>query len=329
MITKELRLKYRNSKHLLPFYKRDSFAIFSTVLLIFIGLLILPRTGIEKAMFKQFRLSLFSILLLVWAANMLSDLLKPLWVHVMVSFGAIATFIWLLFTYIGVGVGDLHHIFFNFTVMEGQWPLILEGLLTTLKLSILSAVFATLLGMVVAVLRLLNNKTLNIFLKIYLEFFRAMPILVILIVVYFGLPFLNIKLDPFSSGVFVLSVTNGAYISEIFRSGIASIHHTQYEASYALGMSFFQSMRLVLIPQAFRVVTPPLTNRWVGVLKDSAVCSFIAIRELLKTAQMITTQRANPTPLVIATGIYLAILIPLTILTTRLERRFKKGLKSI
>ncbi len=328
MITKEQRLKYKTSKHLLPFYKRDTFAIFSTLLLIFIGLIILPKTGVDKALFKQFRLTLFSVLLLVWAVNLLSDLLKPVWVHVLVAFGAIAMLVWMLFTYIGVGVGDLKHIFFNLPVMRGQWPLIMEGLVTTLKLSILSAIFATLIGIVVAVLRLLNNKTLNIFLKIYLEFFRAMPLLVILIVVYFGLPFLNIKLDPFTSGVFVLSVTNGAYISEIFRSGIASIHHTQYEASYALGMSFFQSMRLVLIPQAFRVVTPPLTNRWVGVLKDSAVCSFIAIRELLKTAQMITTQRANPTPLVIATVIYLAILIPLTIMTTQLEKRFKKGKRS-
>lgn len=325
MITKEQRLKHKTSRSLLPLYKRDMFALFSTLLLIFIGLLILPRTGVDKAPFKQFRLALFSILLLAWAVNMLADLLKPVWIHMLVAFATIATLVWMLFTYIGVGVGDLKHIFMNLSVMEGMWPLIMEGLVMTLKLSVLSAVFATLIGMVVAVLRLLNNKTLNIFLKIYLEFFRAMPLLVILIVVYFGLPFLNIRLDPFASGVFVLSVTNGAYISEIFRSGIASIHHTQYEASYALGMSFSQSMRLVLVPQAFRVVTPPLTNRWIGVLKDSAVCSFIAIRELLKTAQMITTQRANPTPLVIATGIYLAILIPLTILAARLEKRFKRG----
>ena len=319
------RNRYDHTKSLLPFYKRDYFAVASTIALICIGFVVLPKIGDTDVAFKPFRLTLFSVLVLLWAANMLADKLKPLWLHALVAFAAIATFIWGLFTYIGVGVSDLQHIFFNFSVMKGQWPLIIEGLITTIKLAVLSALFATLIGIVVAVLRLLNNKTLDIFLKVYLEFFRAMPILVILIIVYFGLPFLNITIGPFASGVLVLSFTNGAYISEIFRSGIASIHHTQYEASYVLGMSFFQTMRLVLVPQAFRVVFPPLTNRWIGVLKDTAICSFIAIRELLKTSQIITTQRANPTPLAISTGIFLAMLIPLTILTTHLENRYKKS----
>ena len=150
-----------------------------------------------------------------------------------------------------------------------------------------------------------------------------MPLLVILLIVYFGLPFLNLSMGPFASAVLVLSFTNGAFISEDFRAGISSIHRTQAEAAYTLGMSFSQTMRLVLIPQAFRIVFPPLTNRWIGVLKDTAICSFIAIRELLKVSQMITTQRANPTPLVVATGIFLAMLVPLTMLATRLERRSK------
>jgi polar amino acid transport system permease protein len=322
------RSKYKHTRHLLPFYKRGYFAVLSTLALILAGFLILPKISTEDAMFKQLRLALYSILILSWAVNMLADKLKPVWLHALVAFSAIAAFILGLFGYIGVGVKDLRHIFFNFSVMNGQWPLILEGLTTTLQLALTSAVFATLIGLVVAVLRLLNNKTLNIFLKIYLEFFRSMPLLVILIIVYFGLPFLKISLDPFASGVLVLSLTNGAYISEEFRAGISSIHHTQSEAAYALGMSFPQVMRLVLVPQAVRVVFPPLTNRWIGVLKDTAICSFIAIRELLKTSQMITTQRANPTPLVIATGIFLAMLIPLTMVTTELEKRSKRSRKT-
>lgn len=323
------RKKYRHSVSLLPIYRRDYFLIISTAALILIGILLLPKIGAEKVVLKQLRLSIFSLLILVWAANILADKLKPIWLHALIAFSTIGAFVWVLFTYIGVGVSDLRHIFFNFTVMKGQWPLILEGLSTTLKLTFLSALFATGIGMIVAVLRLLNNGTLNFFLKIYLEFFRAMPILVILIIVYFGLPFLNITLDPFASGLLVLSLTNGAYISEIFRSGIASIHHTQTEASYVLGMSFSQTMRLVLIPQAFRIVFPPLTNRWIGVLKDTAICSFIAIRELLKTSQIITTQRANPTPLVISTGIFLAMLIPLTIISMQLEKRYKHPKNSV
>ena len=321
------RKKYRHTKSLLPFYRKDAFVVLSTIALVFFGFLVLPRIGNKEAFLRQVRLGFFAVLILIWSANLLADRLKPLWFHVLVASATIAALVWMLFAYIGVGVSNLRHIFFNFSVMKGQWPLVLEGLLTTLKLLVASALFATLIGLVVAVLRSLKNKTLDIFLKAYLEFFRAMPILVILMITYFGLPFLNITLNPFVSGVLVLSFTNGAYISEIFRSGIESIHHTQAEASYALGMSFFQTMRLVLIPQAFRVVFPPLTNRWIGVLKDTAICSFIAIRELLKSSQIITTQRANPTPLVIATGIFLAMLIPLTILTTRLEIRYKNPKK--
>jgi polar amino acid transport system permease protein len=270
------------------------------------------------------RLILFAALILVWAGNLLADKLKPLAVHILVAAAAIGGLIWMLFTYIGVGVGDLRHIFLNFSVLNGLWPLMLEGLFTTLKLLVLSVLFSTLLGLAIAILRSLKNKTFDLFLKAYLELFRAVPLLVILMITYFGLPFLNITLDPFSSGVLVLTLTNAAFISEVFRVGIASIHHTQTEASYALGLSFFQAMRLVLIPQAFRIVLPPLTNCWIGVLKDTAICSFIAIRELLKSAQIITIQRANPTPLVISTGIFLSMLIPLTILTSYLERRYKK-----
>ena len=315
--------KYRHTKSLLPFYRRDYFLVVSTCILFLFGLLVLPDANSEKIHFLQLRLTFFSVLILAWAANILSDNLKPIWLHIIVTFSAIAVFLWMVFAYIGIGVSDLHHIFFNFSVMKGQWHLMLEGFITTMELALISAVLATMIGLIVGVMRLLNNKTLDIFLKIYLEFFRIMPILVILIIVYFGLPFLNITIGPFASGVLVLSLTNGAYISEIFRSGIASIHKTQYEASHVLGMSFPQTMRLVLVPQAFRIVFPPLTNRWIGILKDTAVCSFIAIRELLKCSQIITTQRANPTPLVIATTIYLGILIPLTIITTYLERRYK------
>lgn len=315
--------KYRHTKHLLPFYRRNGFAIFSTLALILAGFLILPEIGTGEAPFKQLRLWIYALMIFAWLGNILADTLKPLWLHILVTAATVTAFVAGLFAYIGVAVKDLRHIFFNFSVMKGMWPLIFEGLSTTIMLALSSALFATLIGLLVAVLRLLKNKTLDIFLKIYLEFFRTMPILVILLVVYFGFPFLNLSMGPFASAVLVLSFTNGAFISEDFRAGISSIHHTQTEAAYALGLSFSQTMRLVLVPQAFRIVFPPLTNRWIGVLKDTAVCSFIAIRELLKTSQMITTQRANPTPLVVATGLFLAMLIPLTMLATRLERRSK------
>ena len=123
------------------------------------------------------------------------------------------------------------------------------------------------------------------------------------------------------SGIMVLAMVDGAYISEIFRSGISSIHHTQIESSHALGFNTFQTMRLVVVPQAFRIVIPPLTNQWVSMLKDTAIVSIISVTELLKSAMIINTWKANPTPLIVASIIYLIILIPLTIFTKSLEKK--------
>jgi polar amino acid transport system permease protein len=317
-------VKHDRSKPLLPFHRRSYFVLLSTIVVVFIGFLVLPKIGDTQAALKGLRLAFFSVLVLIWSANILADKLKPLWLHILVTSATIIAFLWGTLGYLAVNIGDLPHIFLNFSVMNGEWPLVLEGLLTTVELAVSSAVLATFIGVAVSVLRLLNNKSLNVFLKIYLEFFRAMPILVTLMIVYFGFPFLNLRLEAFTTGVLVLSLTNGAYISEVFFSGMSSIHHTQFEASHALGMSFFQMVRLVILPQAVRIVLPPLTNRWIVVLKDTVVCSFIAVTELLKASEAISSESANPTPLTICTGMFLGILIPLTIATTHLEKRYKK-----
>ena len=109
-----------------------------------------------------------------------------------------------------------------------------------------------------------------------------MPIIVFLLFIYYGLPGLNILLDAYTSAVLVLSFVSGAVTSEIFRSGIESIHVSQIEAARALGLSSAQTMQYVILPQTFRWVVPPLANSWIGTLKDTAVCSVVALVELLK-----------------------------------------------
>jgi len=216
---------------------------------------------------------------------------------------------------------DLGHIFFNMDVMEDQWPLLFSGLGVTLEISIVSIILATIFGLLIALARIQNNKMINAILIAYLEICRATPIVVALIIVYFGLPFLNITFTPFASAVIVIVFVHASYIGEAFRAGLLAISSTQKEASLSLGMTKRQTFQYILIPQAFRLILPSLANQWTGIIKDTAICTILAITELLKAAQIISTWKANPTPLVMSTLMYLVILIPLTIITMKLEKR--------
>lgn len=218
-------------------------------------------------------------------------------------------------------ISEMGRIFFNIEVMEGQWSLLFSGLWVTLEIALVAIILSTLFGLFVALIRIGNNKVLNMLLIAYLEFCRATPIIVALIVVYFGLPFLNVTFSPFASAVIVIVFLHAAYIGEAFRSGILAINNTQSEAAMTLGMTERQKYQYILIPQAFRLVLPTLANQWTGIIKDTAICTILAITELLKAAQIIAAWKANPTPLVMSTLMYLIILIPLTIFTMRLEKR--------
>ena len=218
-------------------------------------------------------------------------------------------------------LSDLGRIFFNMDVMEDQWMLLFSGLLVTLEIAIVAIILSTIFGLLVALVRIGGNKLLNAIMIGYLEFCRATPIVVALIVVYFGLPFLNVTFSPFASAVIVIVFVHAAYIGEAFRAGILAINSTQKEAALSLGLNNRQTLQYILIPQAFRLVLPTLANQWTGIIKDTAICTILAITELLKAAQIISTWKANPTPLVMSTLLYLLILIPLTVITMRLEKR--------
>ncbi|MBT5073920.1 MAG: amino acid ABC transporter permease [Kordiimonadaceae bacterium] len=222
-------------------------------------------------------------------------------------------------------IDEIRYIFFNMQVMEGQWGLLFSGLWMTVKIAVVAIIASTALGLLVSILRLKGNAFTNALLIGYLEFCRATPIVVALIVVYFGLPFLNITFSPFQSAVIVIVFVHAAYIGEAFRSGILAINIAQSEAAQSLGLTQLQTYRYILVPQAFRIVLPTLSNQWTGIIKDTSICTILAITELLKAAQIVAAWKANPTPLVMSTLLYLLILIPLTIFTMKLER--KAGLK--
>ena len=222
-------------------------------------------------------------------------------------------------------IDEIRYIFFNMQVMEGQWGLLFSGLWMTVKIAVVAIIASTALGLLVSSLRLQGNAFTNALLIGYLEFCRATPIVVALIVVYFGLPFLNITFSPFQSAVIVIVFVHAAYIGEAFRSGILAINIAQSEAAQSLGLTQLQTYRYILVPQAFSIVLRTLSNQWTGIIKDTSICTILAITELLKAAQIVAAWKANPTPLVMSTLLYLLILIPLTIFTMKLER--KAGLK--
>ncbi len=211
--------------------------------------------------------------------------------------------------------------FFNWDVFLRSWPLLVTGLKVTASLGAVSIVLGLLLGMTVALTRLYAWRPFVVLARIYIDVFRSIPILVLLIVVYYALPFVGLRLSPFASAAFALTLVSGAYTAEIFRAGIEAIPRGQFEAAAALGLGFRHTMTDVILPQAVRIVVPPLTNNSINVIKDTALASVVALPDLVKQATQAQALEANPTPLIVAAIIYIACLWPLVLLVGRLERR--------
>lgn len=217
---------------------------------------------------------------------------------------------------------ELIDTFFNVPVMVRTFPLLLSGLWVTLQIGITSIIAGLVLGLVLCLLRLYAPAILRAVAKTYIDIFRSIPLLVLLIVVYYALPFVGIRFSPFMSAVVALTLVSGAYTAEIFRAGIEAIPKGQFEASEALGLGYKDMMVDVILPQAIRIVIPPLTNNCINVMKDTALASVVAMPDLLKQATQAQALAANPTPLIGAALIYLAFLWPAVVIVSRLERRF-------
>ena len=217
---------------------------------------------------------------------------------------------------------DLIQTFFNLDVLAQTWPLLLSGLRVTLLLGLASIVLGMAGGLATALLRLYGPKPLRRLAVTYIDVFRAIPLLVLLVVIYYALPFVGIRLSSFAAATAALSLVSCAYAAEIFRAGIEAIPRGQFEAARALGFHWWPMMRLVVLPQATRIVVPPMTGNCINVVKDTALASVVAMPDLLKQATQAQALAANPTPLIGAALIYLAFLLPLVRLVAVLERRF-------
>ena len=217
---------------------------------------------------------------------------------------------------------DVFDTFLNLEVLARTWPLLMTGLWVTLQLGAASIVAGLVLGLALAMVRLYGPGPVRAVARVYIDVFRSIPLLVLLIVIYYALPFVGLRLSPFASAMSALTMVSGAYSAEIFRAGIEAIPKGQFEASAALGLTHRQTMGDVILPQAIRIVIPPLTNNSINVVKDTALASVVAMPDLLKQATQAQALAANPTPLIGAALIYIAVLWPLVALVTRMERRF-------
>ncbi|KQS90885.1 MULTISPECIES: amino acid ABC transporter permease [unclassified Rhizobium] len=217
---------------------------------------------------------------------------------------------------------NLLNTFFNIPILIDTFPLLLSGLLVTLEIGVTSIIAGLIGGLFLALIRLYGPGPVPFLAKIYIDIFRSIPLLVLLIVVYYALPFVGIRFSPFVSAVVALTLVSSAYTAEIFRAGIEAIPHGQFEASQALGLSARHMMVDVILPQAIKIVIPPLTNNCINVLKDTALASVVAMPDLLKQATQAQALSANPTPLIGAALIYVALLWPLVSIVARLEKRF-------
>jgi polar amino acid transport system permease protein len=215
--------------------------------------------------------------------------------------------------------------FFNSGVMLDSLPALLRGLRNTLILGFLSIACGATFGLLVCLIRLYAPWFLRWIAILYIDLFRATPMLVILILVYYALPFLGVRFSSWTSAVLAFSLVMGAYSAEVFRAGIEGVPRGQFEAAVALGLPFGLTLRRVILPQAARAIIPPMTGNCVSMIKDTSLASTVALPELLNEATNSQALYANPSPLIMAAIIYVALLWPLVRLVGVMERRLKAG----
>lgn len=202
---------------------------------------------------------------------------------------------------------------------------LLWGLWTTLWLSAVSGVLGLIIGLGTGLCRLSNNPTLRDLSTIYVELVRGTPLLVQIFIFYFFIgTVLNLSRE--FAGIAALSLFTGAYVAEIVRAGVQSIARGQNEAARSLGLSAGQSMRHVVLPQAFKRVLPPLAGQFISLVKDTSLVSVIAITELLKSGREVITTSFSPFEILFCVaGLYLLINLPLSKIASRLERRLAQS----
>lgn len=212
--------------------------------------------------------------------------------------------------------------FFNFAIYREVFPFLLRGLWTTVWLSLLVIPTGIITGLALAlVVTQTQSRWLRILVAVYIDFFRAFPPLVLLILIYFGAPFLGLELPKLAAVAIGFMLNNSSYFCEVFRAGIESVPGGQMEAARSTGLTRMQTIGYVIVPQATRNVLPDLVGNSIEVIKLTTIASVVALPELLRVARDAQSLVYNPSPIVLAALMYLALLWPLVRILSRLEHK--------
>ncbi len=212
---------------------------------------------------------------------------------------------------------------FQFDIFIQSFPALLKGAVVTVELTIISVILGLIIGLVGAFGRISHNVVIRWITACYITLMRAVPLLLTLMFLYYGLPSAGIDLSAFTIAIIALSVTNGAYVTEIIRAGIESIDRGQMRAARSLGMPHALAMRRIILPHVVRRVLPPITNEAITLLKSTALVSTIALSDLLRSGLEVMTWKANTfSPFAGVALVYLVLTLPMIWLLGRLEKKF-------
>ncbi|MEO2255720.1 amino acid ABC transporter permease [Paenibacillus amylolyticus] len=210
----------------------------------------------------------------------------------------------------------------DFSFLLEHWQDYARSAWVTLELSFFGVLFGTLLGVIMALMRLSRIWPIKLVASAYIELIRGTPMLVQILIIHYGLTVIGVNLPAFMSGVVALTMNSSAYMAEVFRAGIQAIDKGQTEASRSLGMTNGMTLRYIILPQAFRNMLPAIGNEFIIIIKDSSLVSMIGIAEIIYTARTIQGVTFQPlAPLLVAAGLYFIITFTLANLLSWLERR--------
>jgi len=212
--------------------------------------------------------------------------------------------------------------FFNLEVIHKYFPSIVDGFILTVYLALLVVITGIVLGLLLALIRSLRFRLIDLLIIFYVDVLRAIPPLVIIIIFYFGLPGIGITMSGFVATWLSLMLVLSAFAEEIFRAGILAVPSGQWEAARSTGLSFLQTLTVVVVPQAIRLTIPPLTNRTIAITKGTALGSVVAVAEILNQATTAQSFSGNASPLMLGALAYVILFLPVVVLGRWIETRF-------
>lgn len=211
----------------------------------------------------------------------------------------------------------------DINIILKYFPILLKGSITTVELTASSMVLGSILALFISLAKISRNRILNLIGGFYTWFFRGTPLLMQLFVIYYGLPQIGIRFEPFTAALIGLTLNIAAYLAEVIRGAVKSIEKAQWEAAATMGMGYWQTIFIIILPQSYTRMIPPMTNEFIALLKDTSLVSTIAMVDLMRTAQQMYSTTFKPLEVFfVAAVLYLTMTTVFTTVFKFLEKKF-------